>query len=263
MSRAQIQCPGCNRAFSHSGFSQHISRSQRSSCRVSGSNLASNATSWDHSTGSSNKSGLERSTTQDGEVSKLCRRSLANLWTTERVNLANNAYTPPSEVAEAAEPTDFAAAASPPDCEDITGTVDHEDAADPADMIDADLLETLSRNFNCSATNGPEHSTTPNEPPLVGSPSLDPPPPIHFEHGVSDGASQMIVDGFPHNSAGAPIPSAREGSHIYQSTQEAFGTSIWAPFRSQCDWEIARWAKMRGPSSSAVADLFAIPGVRA
>ncbi|KAI9429943.1 hypothetical protein BJY52DRAFT_1093078, partial [Lactarius psammicola] len=26
------------------------------------------------------------------------------------------------------------------------------------------------------------------------------------------------------------------------------------PFRSQCDWEIARWAKMRGPTSSAVVD---------
>ncbi|KAI9440325.1 hypothetical protein H4582DRAFT_1796975, partial [Lactarius indigo] len=35
----------------------------------------------------------------------------------------------------------------------------------------------------------------------------------------------------------------------------------WAPFRTQCDWEIARWAKLRGPSSSAVADLLAIPEV--
>ncbi|KAN0140201.1 hypothetical protein V8E53_002097 [Lactarius tabidus] len=78
---------------------------------------------------------------------------------------------------------------------------------------------------------------------------------------ISDAASQVIVDSFPHGSAGAPIPDACEASHIYQSTQEAFGADIWAPFCSQCDWEIACWAKMRGPSSSAVADLFAIPGV--
>ena len=167
----------------------------------------------------------------------------------------------PTEATGAAELADHAAAASSPNYEDITGAVDHEDAADPTDSIDADLLETLSRDFNCSATNGPEHTTTPNEPPLVRSQSFDPPPPVHFEDGVLNGASQVIVDSFPHDSAGAPIPGARDGSHVYQSTQEAFRTSIWAPFCSQIDWEIARWAKMRGPSSSAVAELFAIPEV--
>ncbi|KAI9437037.1 hypothetical protein H4582DRAFT_2112014 [Lactarius indigo] len=35
--------------------------------------------------------------------------------------------------------------------------------------------------------------------------------------------------------------------------------SIWAPFQSQCDWEIAHWAKMHGPTSSAVVSLLAIP----
>ncbi|KAI9436290.1 hypothetical protein H4582DRAFT_2112156 [Lactarius indigo] len=51
------------------------------------------------------------------------------------------------------------------------------------------------------------------------------------------------------------------GSNVYQSSQDLFRSSIWAPFRTQCDWEIARWAKLRGPSSSAVADLLAIPEV--
>ncbi|KAN0103742.1 hypothetical protein V8E52_011679, partial [Russula decolorans] len=37
--------------------------------------------------------------------------------------------------------------------------------------------------------------------------------------------------------------------------------SIWAPFCSQCDWEVAQWAKMRAPTSSAMADLLAIPEV--
>ncbi|KAI9442877.1 hypothetical protein BJY52DRAFT_1206753 [Lactarius psammicola] len=39
------------------------------------------------------------------------------------------------------------------------------------------------------------------------------------------------------------------------------GDLIWAPFRSQCDWEIAHWAKMRGPTSTAVMELLAIPEV--
>ncbi|KAH9016036.1 hypothetical protein EDB85DRAFT_1875359 [Lactarius pseudohatsudake] len=71
----------------------------------------------------------------------------------------------------------------------------------------------------------------------------------------------MIVDTFPHGSPGAPIPGAHQGSNVYQSSHELFGSSIWAPFCSQCDWEFARWAKTRGPTSSAVADLLAIPEV--
>ncbi|KAI9436431.1 hypothetical protein H4582DRAFT_2112092 [Lactarius indigo] len=35
----------------------------------------------------------------------------------------------------------------------------------------------------------------------------------------------------------------------------------WAPFQSQCNWEVACWAKMRGPLSSAVTELLAIPEV--
>jgi hypothetical protein len=266
MSQAQIQCPGCNRAFSPHGLSQHIIRSQCSSCCISGSNLASNATPWDHSAASSNELGLEPSTTQDGKVFKPCRRLLANVWNTDCLDLANN-HTSPNEAAEAAEPNDFAAAAAAafPNHEDTISAVNQEDAADPADAIDADLLETLSCDFHCSATNGPEHSTMPDKLPSVGSQSSNPvpPPPIHFEHGVSEGASQMIIDNFPHCSEGAPIPGADKAPHIYQSTQEAFGASIWAPFHSRCDWEIVCWAKMRGPSSSVVAELLAIPRVRA
>ncbi|KAN0140498.1 hypothetical protein V8E53_001707, partial [Lactarius tabidus] len=70
-----------------------------------------------------------------------------------------------------------------------------------------------------------------------------------------------IVDRFPRGSPGAPIPGSHPGSHIYQSSQDAFGPRIWAPFRSQRDWEIAHWAKTRGPTSSALAELLAIPKV--
>ncbi|KAH8978805.1 hypothetical protein EDB86DRAFT_3067224 [Lactarius hatsudake] len=46
---------------------------------------------------------------------------------------------------------------------------------------------------------------------------------------------------------------------MYQSSHETLRSSIWAPFRSKCDWEIACWAKTQGPTSSAVADILAIP----
>ncbi|KAJ7839453.1 hypothetical protein B0H14DRAFT_3086954 [Mycena olivaceomarginata] len=35
----------------------------------------------------------------------------------------------------------------------------------------------------------------------------------------------------------------------------------WAPFMSQVDWEVAKWAKLRGSTSTAVTDLLAIDGL--
>jgi hypothetical protein len=35
----------------------------------------------------------------------------------------------------------------------------------------------------------------------------------------------------------------------------------WAPFISKMDWEIARWAKLRGPGSTAFSELLSIDGV--
>ncbi|KAI9435762.1 hypothetical protein H4582DRAFT_1763039, partial [Lactarius indigo] len=38
-------------------------------------------------------------------------------------------------------------------------------------------------------------------------------------------------------------------------------TNPYVPFKSRTDWEIAQWAKMRGPSSSAFTDLVGIDRV--
>ncbi|KAJ7862154.1 hypothetical protein B0H14DRAFT_2349685, partial [Mycena olivaceomarginata] len=35
----------------------------------------------------------------------------------------------------------------------------------------------------------------------------------------------------------------------------------WAPFSSQVDWEVAKWAKLRGSTSTTFTDLLAIEGV--
>lgn len=51
-----------------------------------------------------------------------------------------------------------------------------------------------------------------------------------------------------------------KGKKIYQQTigdQE----NMYAPFSCKIDWEIAKWAKLRGPSSTAFTDLMKIEGV--
>ena len=77
----------------------------------------------------------------------------------------------------------------------------------------------------------------------------------------------VIIDRFPFGFPGAPItdPLDRLDSATENRSSpiggRPRGDSIWAPFRSQCDWEFARWAKLRGSTSSAVTDLLAIPEV--
>lgn len=70
--------------------------------------------------------------------------------------------------------------------------------------------------------------------------------------------------------AGAPVPgaqpqplrSSKSGFTQYQSGIPNSKENIWAPFVSKADWELARWAKLRGPGSTAFSELLDIEGVR-
>jgi len=68
----------------------------------------------------------------------------------------------------------------------------------------------------------------------------------------------------PDHNAGAPLENATKTS--YETYQDALPKAnaipnIWAPFASKIDWEIARWAKLRGPSSTALSELLKVKGV--
>jgi hypothetical protein len=49
-----------------------------------------------------------------------------------------------------------------------------------------------------------------------------------------------------------------------QQYSDTLGSSgnIYAPFASKMDWEVARWAKLRGSGSTAFTDLLKVEGVR-
>ncbi|KAJ7716704.1 hypothetical protein B0H16DRAFT_1666901 [Mycena metata] len=73
-----------------------------------------------------------------------------------------------------------------------------------------------------------------------------------------------IIEKYPGRLAGRPIsvpsPSSEENyrSALGNSSQE----NLYAPFKSKVDWEIAKWAKLRGAGSTAFTDLLNIDGVR-
>ncbi|KAJ6573665.1 hypothetical protein B0H10DRAFT_2236943 [Mycena sp. CBHHK59/15] len=71
--------------------------------------------------------------------------------------------------------------------------------------------------------------------------------------------SAIIVE-FTDGDAGAPL---RKGEPGYERYRKDIGDpdNIWAPFASKLEWELARWAKLRGPGSTAFTDLLKITGI--
>ncbi|KAJ7125736.1 hypothetical protein C8R46DRAFT_927583 [Mycena filopes] len=74
-----------------------------------------------------------------------------------------------------------------------------------------------------------------------------------------------FTDKFPGSAAGRPMSST-----VSQTSEETYKSSLgssnetnpYAPFNSKMDWEVAKWAKLRGSGSTAFTDLLHIDGVR-
>ena len=71
---------------------------------------------------------------------------------------------------------------------------------------------------------------------------------------------------FTAGNAGAVYASTHNENQVYRRSLSDVawraGTPIqYEPFSSKLDWEIARWAKMRGPGSNALTELLNIEGV--
>jgi hypothetical protein len=60
--------------------------------------------------------------------------------------------------------------------------------------------------------------------------------------------------------AGAVVKEAMPSNNRY-SAEVGAHQNFYAPFVSELDWKFAKWAKLRGPSSTAVTELMAIEGV--
>ena len=146
-----------------------------------------------------------------------------------------------------------------PDPADIAVADAEELAPDPADITDADAFEELAQNDQNFVTRAPDQSFINESQDIPDAPEGSP---NDMEAGNAEAMPTVVIDVFPSASAGAPIDGMPHGNSVYESQQGVDGDSAWYPFTSQCDWLLARWAKMRGPTSSVVTELLAIPEVR-
>lgn len=72
----------------------------------------------------------------------------------------------------------------------------------------------------------------------------------------------VYIESFPSETAGTPLGNQGESANTtYASTIGNSENNPYAPFHDRFNWEIARWAKLRGPSSNALDELLSINGV--
>lgn len=76
-------------------------------------------------------------------------------------------------------------------------------------------------------------------------------------------AVTKITDSYPKSGAGAPVSDTR-GQDIFSAYKSQISDPTdnpYASFSDKMNWDIARWAKLRGPGSNALGELLKIEGV--
>ncbi|KAI9430371.1 hypothetical protein H4582DRAFT_2063875 [Lactarius indigo] len=224
-----IRCAGCNKYFTHSGHSQHISKTRRPDCQNLRRSLQT------HSTSRLAHAGSSLAPNTSAESWRMEDEPIGD-WEDE-IDSYDNGFSSDSSSQQSHE----------------DATPDSNDGGD-VDSTDANTFEAIfgERNFSSVVTPELEHADEPQ--------SLSPPPEPPIPEACNpDTRPISFVDRFPHGHPGAPVAGTPQVSSAYGSTRHELRDSVWAPFRSQCDWEFAHWAKTCGATASAVTALLAIP----
>ena len=128
-------------------------------------------------------------------------------------------------------------------------------------MTDTDVFQSITQTQPSGFLDTDSTVSDPEDISLAESESPPENLPNPLEPSSAGTRPRLVVEHFPHGKPGAPI-NGMQGSSIYESSLDALGGAVWSPFQSQCDWDVAYWAKMSGPSCSALTNLLSIPNVR-
>jgi hypothetical protein len=126
---------------------------------------------------------------------------------------------------------------------------------DPTDVTDADMFEELGHNNTLSPA--VIHGDQANWHELPNVPQAAEEPTNQNKAGNLETISMVVIIQFPNHSAGTTVPGIAHA----ESSQGTHADLVWASFKSQCDWDFAYWAKINGPTSSAVTRLLDMPEV--
>jgi hypothetical protein len=138
----------------------------------------------------------------------------------------------------------------------------------PTDEDDEDEDDAAA--LNAEQEHGLEPPRTITPPPLEDDPTtpdMEDPSPDDSLHDRGRAEPSLenhpYIVKFPDKAAGAVYSSSglTENQHYEQKVGDESQMNPYAPFASKLEWEIGRWAKLRGPSSTAFNELMAIEGV--
>jgi hypothetical protein len=152
--------------------------------------------------------------------------------------------------------------------DDLEGAADEtedEDEDEDADEDAAELYELeLAWEYDLPILTDQTLSSETSTDHAPETASLDVPSVIQSQHTVNSAQSvdHILVDRFPDPAAGAPVFDEHWNT-FYADYQNHLGNRVnpYVPFQSKLDWEFARWAKLHGPSSTAISELLKLDGV--
>ena len=248
-------CPGCGLAFKRSGISHHVRQSKNPHCRLP--DISRQPEDQDDNPGAMSVSGSAMTNPDENEPGDHLRPSvdpLGDLF---------------GDYADY-EGLNFG--------EDDEGdqVMDHDtEGEDPEVLLDPHEEEEEEEAELHEAILAEEDRLEPERPRgLPGdsfeqeagdAPSEEARAPFRLRGGFERPLSNrpQIVE-FSNRNAGIVFGRAHQNANhdYHRAVSNTDGPNIYAPFSSRLDWEVARWAKMRGPGSNAVTELLRIEGVR-
>ncbi|KAF8271639.1 hypothetical protein EI94DRAFT_1698040 [Lactarius quietus] len=226
MSSLTIKCPGCKRVFTPHGLSQHISKTRKATChRTYGPSQV------------------------QAQMQSLANAAPVAFLAPDADSTITLAISVPTDDNDCHSDSNYGSPFTTPPVYDSPLPPESEEEND-ANITNANAYKILSQ------YDPPPSALQTEMEASDGDLSSTPPPnhardiPVQPETGKSEPVWMP-----------APLVSTPQGTTVYKSTRALLGDSVWAPFQSLCDWELAYWAKTRGPSALALTDLLAIPGL--
>ena len=156
--------------------------------------------------------------------------------------------------------------------DDLPGDSEGEDDLYPTPESDESELEDESQNGDVDLElepalqavdrNDPNEAVYEEDPGPNTSPLLNQAEQAEVERSQEPDL-QLEIEKFG-GKAGQPIRVDRKTAadrHRTQLGSDPEDANPYAPFHSQTDWEVAKWGKLRSPTSTAFTELLEIPGV--
>jgi len=141
--------------------------------------------------------------------------------------------------------------------QELPTTPSNEDESDDEDEDLDGTFESSSLGWEPPVLNDADNMS-------VSSDNTDPDiPPSPPPEGLRERAwvAPKVV-GFPSPLAGEAVRSADSTNSTYAARLgKGSDSNPYSPFTSKIDWEVAKWAKLQGPSSTSFAELLKIEGV--